>query len=148
MMGHEVPRSPEAPASARRMNWGFGGKRRRGAGYAGGGRGAGREPARWLWGAAGAAGGEDERAMALVGQPAQRRLKRGAVVGQEHAGPLERLGKMSPRDPLNLRAALVRVNAGGRAVAEGDAGNLHCLCFSRRRMPPMLMAWSTALHMS
>ena len=110
-----------------------------------GARGLGRHIARRR---AGPAGGEDEGTPFLVSQPAERGFERGAVVGQQDADPLERFGEKMLGHALDLGAAGIGIDAAGRAVAEGDAGDLHCLCFSRTRMPPMLMAWSTALHMS
>ena len=86
--------------------------------------------------------------MLLVREAAQGGLQQRAIIGQEHAGPYQGLGKMTGREAFDLRAAGVRIDAVRRPVAEGDAGDFHVLRFSRTRMPPIDMALSTALHMS
>jgi hypothetical protein len=49
---------------------------------------------------------------------------------------------------LRSPATPVVVNAGVRAIAQGDSGKLHSLIFSVTRMSPMTIPLSTALHMS
>lgn len=96
----------------------------------------------------GATGGEDELALFLIAEVAEEGFYFGSVVGHDVAVPLDFGETGFCEDAFNFGAAEVFVDSGAGAIAEGEAGDFHCLVFPVTEMPPMDMVLSTALHMS
>lgn len=100
------------------------------------------------WAGAGAAGGEDELAIEEIAEIAESLFDLGLFVGEDYGDPFGVTAIEFGPDAFDFRATEVFVDACLGTIAEGDAGNFHCLIFSVTRMLVMLIWESTALHIS
>lgn len=87
-------------------------------------------------------------AVFLIAEGAEEGFDAIPVVGHDVADPLDFGEAVFGEDTFDFGAGEIFVDPCAGAVAEGEAGDFHCLVFSVTVMPPMDMVLSTALHMS